>query len=162
MFETLADENMFLREWERNVADNRIHGTTKRQVGKHFEDIEKPALRALPPSLFPCFQEGQRKVHRDSYIEVSGSYYEVPCEYIGRQVWVRWDSRTVRIFNRDFEQIKLYAVQRKGQFSNSLGARGRRFETVFDDMTWWLRKCAGMGPSCAIWAIEVSSKLDVR
>ena len=161
-FDSLTDENMFLREWERSVADNRIHGTTRRQVRTHFEDIEKPALKPLPQSLFPCFQEGQRKVHRDSYIEVNGSYYEVPCEYIGRQVWVRWDSRTVRIFNRDFEQIRLYAARSKGQFSSSLGARGRRFETVVEDMTWWLRKCAVMGESCGIWAIEVSARLDVR
>ncbi len=96
IFRSLMEECAFLRNWEETVADCRIHGTTRQQVRKHFDEVEKPALLPLPTGLFPCFQEGQRKVHRDSYVEVDGSYYEVPCEYIGRQVWVRWDGRTVK------------------------------------------------------------------
>jgi len=42
--------------------------------------------------LFPCFKEGQRMVHRDSYVEVDKAFYSVPPEYIGQRVWVRWDT----------------------------------------------------------------------
>jgi transposase len=35
-FESLAAQNLFLAEWERTVADTRIHGTTRQQVGKLF------------------------------------------------------------------------------------------------------------------------------
>jgi hypothetical protein len=89
IFRTLEDLNRFLLHWERSVADTRIHGTTKRQVRKVFEDIERAALRPLPPDPFPMFQEGRRKVHRDGHIEVRRSYYSVPPEYLGREVWVR-------------------------------------------------------------------------
>ncbi len=38
-FESLAAQNLFLAEWETDtVADKRIHGTTRQQVGKLFVD----------------------------------------------------------------------------------------------------------------------------
>ena len=36
-FKSLAEENLFLRQWEENVADKRIHGTTCKQVAARFE-----------------------------------------------------------------------------------------------------------------------------
>ena len=154
-FSSLAEQNEFLIDWEARVADSRIHGTTRRQVREHFEQIEKDALLPLPASLFPCFCEGQRKVHRDSYIEVDGSYYEVPQEYRSRQVWVRWNARTVRVFNHQFELLRTFAKGRKGQFSSSLGTRGRRAASVEQDAAWWIRKVGRLGPHCGLWAVEV-------
>ena len=37
-FKSLQEQNEFLRRWEENVADKRIHGTVKRQVEAMFED----------------------------------------------------------------------------------------------------------------------------
>lgn len=157
-FGTLGEQNAHLIDWEKRVADCRIHGTTRRQVGKHFLEIEKDALLPLPQSFFPCYSEGQRKVHRDSYIEVDGSYYEVPQEYRSRQVWVRWDGRTVRVFNQHFELLRTFAKASKGQFSSSLGTRGRRAASVEQDAAWWIRKVSRFGSSCGLWAIEVVAK----
>jgi hypothetical protein len=82
-FESVALQNMHLANWEKTVADTRIHGTTKKHVGKQFEEIEKPTLGALPLEYFPCFEEGVRKVSRDGHIEVKGGFYSVPPEYLG-------------------------------------------------------------------------------
>ena len=76
-FASLAAQNLHLAHWESTVADTRIHGTTRQQVGRHFLEVEKPALRPLPASLFPCFKEAPRKVHRDGYVEVDKAYYSV-------------------------------------------------------------------------------------
>jgi transposase len=46
-FLSLGEQNAFLREWEINVADRRIHGTVRRQVRAMFQE-EKPHLRTLP------------------------------------------------------------------------------------------------------------------
>jgi hypothetical protein len=43
-FASLAEENQFLWDWETHVADTRIHGTTKQQVGKLFTQSESTAL----------------------------------------------------------------------------------------------------------------------
>ena len=81
-FSSLSGENEFLGHWEKTVADVLIHGTTRKQVATLFAQEQK-ALLPLPPDLFPCFQEGRRTVHRDSYVEVDKAYYTVPPEYIG-------------------------------------------------------------------------------
>jgi transposase len=161
-FGSLAEENKHLLWWEETVADCRIHGTTRQQVRKHFLEIEKPALSPLPAGLFPCFSEGQRRVHRDSYVEVDGSYYQVAPEYIGRQVWARWDSKTVRVFSKEWELLKTFAKRPPGQFSHSLGARGRRTTTMEQSATYWIRRCARIGNNCGLWAIEVMAEKDER
>jgi hypothetical protein len=92
-FTSLAEQNVFLSDWERTVADTRIHGTTRQQVIKVFNEVERSKLLPLPSSLFPVFEEAPRSVHRDGYVEVQRAYYSVPPEYVGRQVWVRWESQ---------------------------------------------------------------------
>ena len=79
-FESLSAQNLFLAEWERNVADTRLHGTARQPAGQVFADVEKPALRPLPASLFPVFVEAPRTVHRDGHIEFQRAYDSVPPE----------------------------------------------------------------------------------
>jgi transposase len=116
-FDSLEAENRHLAHWERTIADTRIHGTTRRQVGKMFDEFERPALRPLPRERFPFFQEAQRIVSRDGHVEVAKAYYSVPPEYLTRTVWVRWDTRLVRIFNHRREQIAIHVRHEQGRFS---------------------------------------------
>jgi transposase len=51
-FPSLAAQNQHLDQWERSIADRRIHGTTRQQVAVRFA-TEQPALIPLPPNLFP-------------------------------------------------------------------------------------------------------------
>jgi transposase len=115
-FNTLTEQNLFLSEWESSVADTRIHGTTRQQVGKVFKDVEQAKLSPLPASLFPVFEEAPRIVHGDGYVELKRAYYSVPPEYVGRQVWVRWESRMIRVFNQRREQIALHVLAEPGKF----------------------------------------------
>jgi len=116
-FTSLAEQNIFLSDWERTVADTRIHGTTRQQVIKVFNEVERPKLLPLPPSLFPVFEEAPRLVHRDGYVEFQRTYYSVPPEYVGRQVWVRWDSQLIRVFNQRREQVAVHARTEPGKFA---------------------------------------------
>jgi transposase len=149
-FRSIAEENLFLQHWESSIADKRIHGTTRKQVAACFEE-ERPHLQPLPESLFPCFQEARRSVHRDSYVEVEKALYETPPEYIGRQVWVRWDSRCVRIFNERMEQVAMHTRIEAGKFSRSLGAGGLS-APVLSSCRYWMSRAAVLGEACGEWA----------
>jgi transposase len=116
-FASLEEENRCLAEWERTIADTRIHGTTKRQVSLVFEQTERTALLPLPAERFACFQEAKRKVNRDGHVEVAKAYYSAPPEYLAREVWVRWDARLVRLFNHRFEQVAVHTRREQGRFS---------------------------------------------
>jgi len=149
-FKSLGEQNLFLQQWERAVADKRIHGTTRKQIVACFEE-ERPHLQPLPESLFPSYQEARRNVHRDSYVEVAKSFYEVPAELIGHQVWVRWDSRCVRIFNQRMEQVQIHTRIEPGQFSRALGAGGLH-APVLSSCRYWISRAAVLGEECGGWA----------
>ena len=116
VFRSLAEQNAYLFDWEGKVADTRIHGTTRKQVAAVFA-VEKPHLGPLPATLFPVFEEGLRKVHRDGHVEVARGYYSAPPEFLGREVWVRWDLRTVRILHPlDMTQLRMHPRVEPGAF----------------------------------------------
>jgi transposase len=158
-FTALAEVNRVLTQWEKTVADQRIHGTTKRQVAELFA-VEKPALLALPASVFPCFQEGPRTVHRDAHVEVQKAFYHVPPEYLRQEVWVRYDRREVRIFtrNRDgsLKQIQVHRRLEPGQFTNPRGIGGGQ-GSLQANLDYWLKRASELGSSCAEWARAVAS-----
>jgi transposase len=115
-FTSLSAQNLFLLDWESGVADTRIHGTTRQQIGKVFNEVERAKLLSLPAGLFPVFEEAPRTVHRDGYVELQRAYYSVPPEYVGRQVWARWESRLLRVFNQRREVIAVHVLAEPGKF----------------------------------------------
>ncbi len=152
-FETLDAQNRHLSEWERAIADTRIHGTTRQQVGKVFEEVERQMLRPLPRERFPFFHEAQRIVNRDGHVEVARAYYSAPPEYLTRTVWVRWDSRLVRIFNQRFEQIAIHVRHEQGRFSTQEAHVAReKIHGLERGAAWLLRRAAAIGPQTRRWS----------
>ena len=147
VFKSLDEQNRHLLNWEANVADTRIHGTTRKHVGRVFREVEQPVLGPLPAERFPSFQEAQRSVNRDGHVEVAKAYYSAPPEYLGRRVWVRWDTRTVRIFNHRFEQVAFHVRHEPGRFS-TLGEHlaRRRSAALNEALNGCCRRSAGLDP----------------
>jgi len=152
-FASLPQENDHLVHWEATVADTRIHGTTRWQVGRVFVESERPALRPLPRERFPCFQEAPRKVNRDGHVEVAKAYYSVPPEYLRRSVWARWDARLVRIFNQRFEQIAVHVRHEPGRFStHAQHLAPEKINGLERGAGYLLTKVRGIGPHSHQWA----------
>jgi transposase len=153
-FASLEEQNAFLLDWELTVADTRIHGTTRRQVGKHFAEVERAALVPLPLAPFPSFQEGRRTVHPDGHVEVKRAYYAVPPEYLGREVWARWDAHLVRIFNEHMEPIIVHARQEPGRFRTPPEVIAARKISMVERGAEWLlgRVRSRLGRHSTAWA----------
>lgn len=152
-FPSLEEQNRHLTRWEQTIADTRIHGTTKQQVGKAFAQVERAALVPLPAARFPFFHEARRIVNRDGHIEVAKAYYSTPPEYLGRTVWARWDARIVRVFNHRLEQIAVHLRSAPGRFS-TLGAHlvPQKISGIERGAAWLLAKAEGIGPHAHAWA----------
>jgi transposase len=165
-FASLLEQNRFLQEWETNVADTRVHGTTRRHVGNHFAEVERPALLPLPPDPFPSFRESRRTVHRDGHVEVALAYYSVPPEYLARKVWVRWDARMVRIFNDRMEPVAVHARLEPGRFSTRpVHIASEKISGIERGAAWHLARARCLGPHCGRWAegvIEARGVESVR
>lgn len=153
VFASLHEQKQFLVHWERDIADTRIHGTTKKQVRRIFEEVERQALQPLPTEPFPFYHEGKRSVHRDGHVEVDKSYYSVPPEYLGREVWVRWDSRLVRVFNGQFEQIAVHPKIEPGRFNtNRCHLADQKISAVERGAEYMLSKILSIGNEAGLWA----------
>ena len=162
-FESLGAQNAFLCHWEKNVADTRIHGTTRRQVGQLFETVERAALQALCAGLFPVFEEALRTVHRDGHVEFKRAYYSVPPEYVARSVWVRQEARLLRVYNTRREQIALHALAEPGKFTTDAAhIDSRKRSAVERGVEHFLDRCRLIGPLTGAWARAMHQNVGPR
>lgn len=102
--------------WCLRTAGQRIHGTTKKRPLAVFEAVEREALQPLvrprfdPPTWKSC------KVHPDHHLQFEKALYSVPTRHVGKQVWVRGDSKLVRVFV-DGACVKTHERMRAGERS---------------------------------------------
>jgi len=162
-FLSIGEMNGHLRRWNRSVAQQRIHGSTRRQVLTHFLEVEKPVLRPLPMERFQLFEVGSRVVHPDGYIEVEAAYYTAPHRLVGQRVRVRWDERLVRIYYAG-EQVRVHARQQlAGSYTTCPDdrpahkpARQEAYELNL------LARAEHIGASALAWARAAIQERDVR
>lgn len=152
-FGSLAEQNLYLAEWERTVADTRLHGTIRQQVGSFFTQAEQPKLRPLPASLFPSFEEAPRKVHRDGHVAYQRSYYSVPPEYVGCDVWVRAETRLIRLYNQRFAPIAVHVRAEPGRFAtDDAHIHSHKRVIIERGAAYMLERCQLLGAQCGAWA----------
>ena len=97
-FESWSAFEAHLEEWTREIADQRVHGTTGEVPIERFRRAEAQALRAIagvPP--FAARREVVRKVQADCAIEVEGNAYSVPWRLIGERVRVTIAGEQLRV-----------------------------------------------------------------
>ncbi len=98
VFPSLDEARTSAAHWCGEVAGRRVHGTTRTLPRDVFEREERAHLQPPPTERFDVPHWGHAKVHPDHHVQVLKALYSVPTRYIGREVHVRADSRTVRIY----------------------------------------------------------------
>ena len=161
-FDTIEALAAHLCHWNTTVAQLRIHGTTRRQVIRHFLEVEKPALQPLPADRFSLFEVGTRRVHDDGHVEVKAAFYSVPHTLVGREVRVHWDGNLVRVY-RDGTAIAVHTRIEAGSWSTRpehrpvhKPARQEAYEAT------QLARIEKIGPQVLAWAKEAVLERDVR
>jgi transposase len=148
-FESIEEQNEYLKHWNTRWAMTRIHGTIKRQVGEMFEE-ERPSLQALPTSHFTYYRPLERRVHYDGHIEVGGAYYSAPPRYAGCNVIVHAGSLWVRIIDPQTHQlVREHTTTRKGARRTVDADRPKQTPPQIHKL---VAKLARNGTSCATFA----------
>lgn len=98
VFRDIDDANRQAETWCREIAGQRIHGTTRQQPLAVFEAIEQPALLPWDGVLYDVPVWGTAKVAQDYHIQVQRALYSIPERYRGRRVEVRADRQLVRVY----------------------------------------------------------------
>ena len=76
-FRDLDDLDVQFRRWLDEVANARLHATTKRIVAEAFAD-EKPTLLPLPQGPYTAVLKLERRVSHEGTVSVGGNLYSVP------------------------------------------------------------------------------------
>lgn len=99
VFYSLGELNARIRELldELNARVMRRYGVSRRAL---FEQLDKPALRALPTDRFVCGEWKRARVHIDYHVEYDHHYYSVPYQLSGEEVWVRATAMTIEVYHR--------------------------------------------------------------
>lgn len=86
---SLLDLRSQLRTWVWQVANQRIHGTTRQHVFAAWNEEKRLLLPVAGRAAYPSASEETRKVSRDAYVFYHGNRYSVPWRLAGQEVTVR-------------------------------------------------------------------------
>src|SRR5689334_8781548 len=95
-FRNLDDLNAQFSQWLDQVANRRLHGTTRRIVIEHFAE-ERPSLKDLPAGPFNAVLGLERRISREGMVSVGGNLYSVPDGTRRRPVEVQVTATEVQI-----------------------------------------------------------------
>jgi transposase len=98
-FFSLFELNQAIRELVTQVNERPMRGwgTTRRAL---YEQLDRPALQALPSTPYEYATWKKCRVNLDYHIDVDKHYYSVPFRLLRQEVEARITAKTVEIFHR--------------------------------------------------------------
>lgn len=99
--------------WCLQTAGRRVHGSTRKRPLVVFENEERDKLLPLTRERFDPPSWAQCKVHPDHHVHFDKALYSAPTRHVGEEVWVRGDSKLVRLYSRG-ELVKTHEKQPPG------------------------------------------------
>lgn len=85
--------------WAREVAGQRLHGSTGERPLDAFHQREQAALLALPPAPWELATWTSAVVQADCHLTAARASYSVPARYVGQRLDVRLGERIVSIYD---------------------------------------------------------------
>src|SRR5215213_10727197 len=97
-FFSLAELNQAIRELVEQLNDRPMRGwgATRRAL---YEQLDRPALLALPPIPYEYADWKRCRVNLDYHVEIEKHFYSVPFRLLRAEVEARITARTVEIFH---------------------------------------------------------------
>ena len=84
---------------------------------------------------------------------IAKAYYSALPEFVGRDVWVRWDGRLVRLFNDKWEQVAVHVRAQPGKFrTDNNHIPKKRVSCIERGANVMLKELALVGPSVIDWS----------
>lgn len=106
----LSEVRKELLDWQNNICNKRIHGTTRKMPLKEFIEKEKGELYPLPPERYEIWNIESRKVNSYGHITYLYNFYSVPCEHILQEVTVKSNGKILRILDKELNEIAVHKL----------------------------------------------------
>jgi len=82
-----------------------------------FEQLDKPALRPLPPHPYEYAEWRKARVNIDYHVAVEGNFYSVPYQLVNESLDVRVTTTAVECFHTHKRVASHLRLQRHGQYA---------------------------------------------
>lgn len=168
-FKPRADElveleatNARLAKWVAEVANQRIHGTTREVPARAFAQREQSELLGLPDQPYVPIIWYKARVQRDCHVQFERRMYSVPWEHVGKEAWLRVRGEAITIFVDD-EREADHRRSGDGVWSTKKAhlPEGRRDFAERDPQHWYDRADA-LGPDVGDYARAVMRSDEVQ
>jgi transposase len=98
-FENLADLQNKCLIWQAEIANQRVHATTKEKPFELFKNEQLIALEQVKE--YRIVAKASRKVSAEGFVHYAGSRYSVDPKAVGKTVLVEQDEQIVRVKSAD-------------------------------------------------------------
>lgn len=113
-FFSLAELNLEIKRLLQDLNEKpfkKLPGSRK----SRFDEIDKPALKPLPPVPYELAYWKKATVHIDYHVEVERHYYSVPYSLVKKKLDVRYTASTVECFYRNKRVASHLRDDRRGR-----------------------------------------------
>jgi len=147
-FFSLSELNEAIRGLVAQINDRvtRHLGASRRAL---FEEIERAALKPLPPEPYVFAQWKRCRAGIDYHVEIKPYFYSVPYTLMREKLWARYTQTTVEVFHRDTRVATHPRIPPDGRKHSTLPEHMPSSHRRFVD--WTLerikREAAAIGPS---------------
>ena len=150
-----------LHRWVREIAGQRVHGTTRQRPLEVFEQLERDTLNPLPERLYEPILWREPKVHADTHVLFEKSLYSVPWRLVGERVLARGCGSSVTLYFND-ERVALHERVAPGKRSTCeehlpVGRRDLRHRS----RDYWQNRAIQLGQDVGDYIREVFDSDDV-
>lgn len=153
-WESLAAEEAHLRR-KLGLANEQLHGTTRRRPREVFAQEERAALKELPAVAYEIERYHEGLARQDGYVRFDSKYYAAGEGYRGKTIVVIADSKQVALYHEG----KLLEVH--GRITDPRVTKAvkphqlKPWERTIQDGAFYCRRAAAIGPNVRAWVEEV-------
>jgi len=110
-----------MNAWMNEVANQRVHGSTKRIPFEVWQEQEKAVLQPLPTQRYEFFHVEERKVNGFGHVTYRNNYYSVPHTLVGQVLHLHSNGTILRISQvqeNGLQEVALHFICQhdKGQY----------------------------------------------
>jgi len=140
-----------LKDWQDNVCNKKIHGTTQKIPFEQFQEKEQKSLLKLPVERYEICEVSDRIVNRYGHITYRYNYYSVPYTYVGKRVHISCNGRILKIYNESYEKIAVHTLSNAtGEFITKESHNPKLQKTDYDSKSL----------SIGVWVYEFYKKIS--
>ena len=114
-FKDISEAQPFLEYWLKDIANVRIHGTTKRRPVEVYTAFEKLTLKKIPVEDFIFSDSAKATLHHNCHLSYKTNYYSAPSQYVGMDLDVIEVNNLVKIYYEQKELAVHPLCQDKGK-----------------------------------------------